>query len=45
MSVLPGLAKHVDFLAAHNDYTTGLPVVRKVAHDTVYGYVWETPPG
>ncbi|WP_412075521.1 hypothetical protein ACLF6K_06255 [Streptomyces xanthophaeus] len=45
MSVLPGLAKHVDFLAAHNDCTTGFLVVRKVAHDTVYGYVWETSRG
>ncbi|MFI6688462.1 hypothetical protein [Streptomyces sp. NPDC050485] len=39
--MLPGLAKHIDFLSAHNDYTRGFLVVRKADHTTEYGYVWE----
>jgi hypothetical protein len=39
VSVLPGLAKHVDLLPAHNDYTSGFLVIRRIAHDTVHGYV------
>lgn len=39
--MLPGLAQHIAFLAARNDYTRGFLVVSKADHATVYGYVWE----
>ncbi len=38
--MLPGLAQHIDFQPAHNDYTRGFLVVNK-ASPTVHGYVWE----
>ncbi|MEV7839126.1 hypothetical protein [Streptomyces albidoflavus] len=39
--MLPGLAQHIDFQAAHNDYTRGFLVVSKADPSTMYGYVWE----
>ncbi|KOT46908.1 hypothetical protein ABZ508_10345 [Streptomyces lavendulocolor] len=39
--MLPGLAQHIDFQPAHNDYTRGFLVVSKTDRTTVYGYVWE----
>lgn len=39
--MLPGLAQHIDFQPAHNDYSCGFLVVGKTDRTTVYGYVWE----
>lgn len=39
--MLPGLAQHIDFQSAHNDYTRGFLVVSKTVRTTVYGYVWK----
>ncbi|WP_009998770.1 hypothetical protein [Streptomyces clavuligerus] len=39
--MLPGLAQHIDFHPARNDYTRGFLVVSKANRATVYGYVWE----
>ncbi|MFD8417225.1 hypothetical protein ACFV2Q_36725 [Streptomyces sp. NPDC059650] len=39
--MLPGLAQHIDFQPAHNDYTRGFLVVSRADRTTAFGYVWK----
>ncbi|MEV7465253.1 hypothetical protein AB0O20_01910 [Streptomyces kronopolitis] len=39
--MLPGLAQHIGFQPAHNDYSRGFLVVSKTDRTIEYGYVWE----